>query len=87
MILRRPDEELTKCVYMTQKENPTVGDFYSLVQNNWLMVGETLDEASIKASSSDVYKRKGKGLIRTAAFDFLKEKQKSHSKLRDIKYQ
>ena len=60
MILRRPDEELTKCVYRTQNENPTVGDFYSLVKNNWLMVGETLDEASIKASSSDVYKRKVK---------------------------
>ena len=85
-ILRRDDSELTKRVYMSQKQSAIKGDFYNLVKDDFEMIGESLDEAKIAAYSVNVYKKMIKEKIREAALHFLQQKQKMHSKVRDIKY-
>lgn len=56
-ILKRSDEELTKCVWNAQKESPVPGDFYNLVKDDLNMIGESLDEEEICSVSKDVHKR------------------------------
>jgi hypothetical protein len=46
-LLKRPDDELTKCVYLAPKESPTHCDYYNQVKDDWEMIGEPLNEAAI----------------------------------------
>ena len=85
-LLRRPDGELTKRVYLAQKEAPTYGDYFNLVKTDWEMMDEPLDEAAIVATSADAHKRKVKAKIRMSAFQFLQNKKKQHSKVKNVEY-
>ena len=85
-ILRRDDSELTKRVYKSQKQSAIKGDFYNLVKDDFAMIGESIDEAETIACSLYAYKKRIKEKIRDAAFQYLQQKQKMHSKVRDIKY-
>ena len=40
-IIKRSDSELTKRIYLAQKEDPIKGDFYWLVIKDFQMIGET----------------------------------------------
>ena len=85
-ILKRNDSELTKRVYMCQKRSATNGDFYNLVKADFEEIGEVLDEAEIVASSVNTYKKKIKIKTKEAAFKYLKSKQVTHSKVKDVPY-
>ena len=85
-LLKRPDDEITKRVYLAQKESPTHGDYYNLVMADWEMMGEPLNESAIVATSIDAHKRKVKAKVRMAAFEFLQNKKKQHSKVKDVQY-
>ena len=85
-ILKRPDSELTKRIYIAQKEKPTKGDFYCLVEKDFQMIGEILSEDEIIKKSRNSYKNNIKLKTRIAAFSYLKEQQNKHSKIRNIQY-
>ena len=85
-ILKRNEEELTKRVYKAQSENPIFGDFYHLVKSDWELIGETMNEEYIRTSNKNTYKKHIKKKIREAAFMYLKDQQKMHSKIKDIEY-
>ena len=85
-ILKRPDSELTKQIYLTQKEKPTKGDFYCLVVQDFQSIGEPLNEKDIANKSKLSHKNNIKEKITSAAFLYLKEKQSQHSKVKDIQY-
>ena len=55
-ILKRPDSELTKRIYIAQKEKPTKGDFYCLVSKDFQMIGENLNEDEIVKKSKNSHK-------------------------------
>ena len=56
-ILTRSDEELTKRVYIAQRESPTKGDFFNLVTEDFKKIGEILDEEKIVSKSKEAHKR------------------------------
>ena len=85
-ILKRSNSELTKRIYLAQKEEPTKGDFYCLVLKDFQMIGETLNENEIECKSKMSYKNFIKQRIKNAAFEYLIRKQESHSKVKDIQY-
>ena len=86
-ILKRHEGELTKRVYKAQSDSPIEGDFYNLVKADWDMIGEVMNEEFIKISNKETFKRHVKDKIKEAALKYLKEKQKMHSKIKDIKYE
>jgi hypothetical protein len=85
-ILKRNDQELIKRIYMEQKNNPTPGDFCELVKDDFKLINENIDEESIKRTIVTSYKNKIKQKIKVAAFKFLRMKQETHSKVKDIVY-
>ena len=85
-LLKRNDDELTKKIYKAQKDNPIEGDFYNLVKADWEMIGKEMDEEYIATASKDALKRHIKESIKASALKYLKEKQKMHSKIKDIEY-
>ena len=85
-ILKRDDSELTKRVYMCQRRSATNGDFFNLVKADFEEIGEVLDEAEIVASSMNAYKRKIKTKTKEAAFKYLRSRQQTHSKVKDVPY-
>ena len=50
-IIKRSSSELTKRIYLAQKEDPIKGDFYWLVIKDFQMIGETLNENEIRCRS------------------------------------
>ena len=85
-ILKRHDNELTKRVYMSQKQSPTKGDFFNMVKKDFETIGEVFDESEISAKSKDLHKSNIKSKTMKAAFLYLKKRQSSHSKVREIIY-
>ena len=85
-ILTRSDEELTKRVYIAQRESPTKGDFFNLVTEDFKKICKILDEEKIVSKSKEAHKRNIKTTIMIAAFQDLKERQSKHSKVKDIHY-
>ena len=86
-ILKRDDEELTKRVYRSQKQSPIKGDFFNLVKKDFDTIGQSINEDEITAKSKEMHKSDIKSKIKTAAFQYLREKQSGHSKVRDIAYE
>ena len=85
-ILKRPDNELVKRIFKAQEEDPVQGDFAQLVSQDFLTIGEKLNLTEIVSTPNFLYKKRIKSKIRVAALKNLKEIQKSHSKVKEIKY-
>ena len=47
-ILKRDRDEVTRCVYEAQKQDPHKGDFVKLVQEDALMINYIIDETKYK---------------------------------------
>ena len=62
-ILTRSDNEVTKRVLIAQKESPTKGDFFNLVQEDYNKIGEILDMQQIENTSKERHKRYVKSKI------------------------
>ena len=76
------------CVYVPALSalSATNGDFYNLVKTDFEEIGEVLDEAEIVASSVNAHKKKIKIKIKEAAFKYLRSRQQTHSKVKDVPY-
>ena len=85
-ILQRNDNELTKRIYSEQKRNPTPGDFSELVKKDFEVIDEKMDESNIIGCSIEAFKSRIKQKIRIAAFKFLRSRQQTHSKVRDVQF-
>ena len=86
VLLQRDDDELTKKIYLAQKDDITPGDFAELVAKDFLSINIQQDDREIMMTDRDTYKLHIKAKIKTAAFDYLKEKQQQHSKIKHIHY-
>jgi hypothetical protein len=85
-ILRREEEELIKRVFKEQERNTTPGDFVELVKADLEKYNMVYDEESIQASQEDNFKTLLRKNIKEVAFNELKRKQESHSKVNEITY-
>ena len=86
-ILKRDDEELTKRILREQQRNPTPGDFSELVKSDFNKYGIDYDENKVINMKEDEYRKEIRKHVKTTAFNELKIKQESHSKVRTIKYE
>ena len=86
-ILKRDDEELTQRVFREQERNTTPGDFVELVKADLEKYNIDYNEEFIKASKEDDFKSFVRNKIKEAAFEELKRKQMSHSKVNEITYE
>ena len=85
-ILKRSEDELTRRVYMAQKDDPVKGDFVNLIKSDLEMFDGSIDQEYIQLKSKSSLKEEIKEKIRKAAFKYLKEKQNGHSKIKGIQY-
>ena len=85
-ILERDEEELTKRVLREQQSNPSDGDFIELVKKDLEKCEIVYDEDFITMSRKEHFKRRVKQQIGKAALNDYLNKQKSHSKVKSIKY-
>ena len=81
-ILQREEKELTKRVYKAQKNEPTTGDFVKLLGEDFILINKSQDDKIIEMTNKTDYKQLVKKAIKEAAFNYLKEKQKEHSKVK-----
>ena len=85
-ILKRPDNELIKRIFKAQAEEPCQGDFVKLIETDFATINENLNQVVIQNLPTEVYKKRIKAKVRLAAFSYLTEIQKTHSKVKNIKY-
>ena len=85
-ILKREDSELTKKIHIAQKNNPSKGDFTKLVESDFALIGESLDETAVENSDTHSYKNFIKAKIKIAALNYLNERKNAHSKISSINY-
>ena len=85
-LFNRNHNELLRRVYTAQKNNPTDGDYISLVQKDFNHINETMDKNVIIAMSDIQYKNYTKNHIKEAAFTYLRQIQAPHSKVNQIEY-
>ena len=85
-ILKRNDKELTRRIYEEQKNNPTPGDFIELVKGDFKIINEVQNDDKIRNTNIKTYKSKLKLSVKAAAFEYLKEKLRTHTKVKHIRY-
>ena len=85
-ILKRDITELTRKIYEEQKINPTPGDFSELLKDDFKIIKEVQNDEKIRRMNTKTYKEHIKHSVKIAAFDYLKEKLKTHSKVKHIEY-
>jgi hypothetical protein len=83
-ILKRNNDELTKKIYIAQKEDPSEGDFYELVTKDMEMIDLTMNEEEIKEASKVALRNIVKKKVKEAAFKHLMKQR--GSKMKDITY-
>ena len=86
-IMKRGEEELTKRVLLAQINNPTEGDFGELVKKDFQSIGVVFDLSYVESTGVEAFRNHVKNKIRKAAFEYFKNVQKNHNKVKDIKYE
>ena len=86
-LLKREEDELTRRVLMAQVRDPCEGDFIELVRKDCEELEIKFDLSFFERTSAADFKTNIKDGIRGAALKYLKIKQQSHSKVKDIQYQ
>ena len=85
-IINRDDTETIRKIYNKQKEDPLKGDWFELIQKDFLFLGIEMDEKIIKSTNKETYKKKINQLLYKAAFcQYMKEKAEK-SKLEHLEY-
>ena len=82
-ILSRADNEITKQIVLEQKERSIDGDFYDQVKNDMVVLRIT-DEQLLE--SKEKLKEVARRKMNEAAFTYLIDKAKTHSKVNDSLY-
>ena len=86
-ILQKDEGELVKNVYNAQKDDVSPGDFCELVEEDKIQIGLNMTDIEISGINKQQFKKIVKTKIRQAAFEFLKNLQKNHSKMSGINYE
>ena len=82
-ILNRGDTELTKKVYMSQKENYLKCDWIRMLMKDFNFIEEQIDEERIKSTPKEIYRKYINNKVHVGAFKYyiqLKEKSKETEK-------
>ena len=85
-IVSRNDSELVKKIYLAQKQKPMKYEWIKLLEKDFDLIGEIVDDSKIKVMKKKKYKKMIKEKITKAAFEFLQAKKNSHSKVKNIIY-
>ena len=85
-ILKRSPNELIRKIYVAQKDNSQPGDFCRLVEADFSQMNIHITEEQI-VSMGGIYKTFIKNYVKKAAFKYLSNQQKEHSKIKHIKYE
>ena len=82
----RHDEDLLKKVYLAQKENKTRGNLVELVTKDLKSLQISYDEVTSSLVSKEQLKKKLKARATNVAFEYLKTKPLTHTKVKSIGY-
>ena len=85
-ILQKNPSEMIPQIYEAQKEKPEPGDFVNLVKNDFELIGLKMSEQEIKQTNKQKFKKTVKNKVSEAAFNFLKCRQATHSKMKNLSY-
>jgi hypothetical protein len=85
-IIDRNDNELIKKVYYAQKENPSKGDFVTLVKKDLESIGMTLEDESFARTNKTTIKKEIKIAVKEAAFKELIKMKSEKKKIKEIEY-
>ena len=86
-ILKMEQPELVKQIYLAQQAESKPGDFCELISTDLEDLKVHMSEDHIASSGTKMYKSYIKSKVKGAAFTHLLERQKTHSKVKDIKYE
>ena len=85
-VIRRDSTELVARVYNVQKQQPSKGDWCSMVKENMELIKLNMSESEIKETGQAKFKSIVKKLVKIAAFQTLHEKKLKHSKIKQIEH-
>ena len=85
--MKRTDEELTNRVFLAQINDPCPGDFGELIKEDFATIDVPFDLSFVENTAVGTYRKLVKTKVSEAAFKYLKNVQKTHSKAKDIEYQ
>ena len=86
-ILQKNPSEMIPQIYEAQKENFEPGDFVNLVKNDFELIGLKMSEYEIRHTNKQKFKKIVKNKVSDAAFNFLKCRQATHSKMKKLSYE
>ena len=86
-ILQKNQDETIPKIYEAQKSNPSPGDFVKLVQNDLETIGLRISESEMRQTTKLRFKKMVKEHVQKAAYKYLISLQKSHSKMKNLKYE
>ena len=85
-MLKTPNEELIKRVYMCQKESPVPGDWCNIVKEDFDKISMHMTDHQIENLSEKDYKHHIRNKTREAAFVYLQSLKEDHEKVRTNVY-
>ena len=83
-IVKRNESELVHKVYMAQKRKPMKYEWIKMLEKDFELIGEVLEDSKIKSMNKKKYKKYIKERIIKAAFESLNQKKLNHSKVQNI---
>ena len=84
--LKREESELTQRIYKEQLNNTTPGDFVELLAKDFELINVQKNDEEITNTNTAQYKKLIKKQIKAAAFNYLRDIQEKHTKIRHIEY-
>ena len=85
-ILQKDPKEMVRKIYEVQKDDATSGDFKELVEEDKEAIELKISEKDIENMPKEMFKKIIKKKVLEASFKYLKEQQKSHSKMDNLSY-
>ena len=85
-ILQKDEKEMVRRVYEAQKADPSQGDFTELVTNDCEAIELGMSDVEIRRMSKFKFKKVVTSKVLKAAFKYLKDLQKTHSKMDNLQY-
>ena len=86
-LVSRTNNELIKKVYLKQKESSLKGDWFRTLQDDFIFIGEEIDDEKIVTYSKELYKSYIQGNVLNSAFQsYLTMKEQSKKKLKSLEY-
>ena len=84
--MKRDKKELTKRILETQLKNTSEGDFAQLVKRDFEEMKIPFNLEMVESTGGQTFKSTIKIKVKEAAFQYLRNKLKTHSKVKDIEY-